>query len=76
VPLIPLAAFLVGALLSLLLPVTLLIVLVLWYWKFSMGVPETTTADIPTAPAVREPAPAMGNPQPRSGGAPRTSGEH
>lgn len=40
-PLVPIAAFLAGALLSLLLPVGLLIALSLWYWVFSARVPET-----------------------------------
>lgn len=40
-PLVPIAAFLTGALLSLLMPVILLIVLVGWYWYFSLRVPET-----------------------------------
>jgi hypothetical protein len=63
-PLVPIAAFLTGALLSLLLPLALLIALVVWYWKFSLQVPETTVADIPSAPAAREAGPAMGNPAP------------
>ena len=40
-PLIPTAAFLTGALLSLLLPVALLIALSVWYWVFSARVPAT-----------------------------------
>lgn len=40
-PLVPTAAFLAGALLSLLLPAGLLIALSLWYWVFSVRVPET-----------------------------------
>ncbi len=40
-PLVPIAAFLTGALLTLLLPVVLLIALVVWYWKFSVRVPDT-----------------------------------
>jgi hypothetical protein len=63
-PLVPIAAFLTGALLSFLLPLALLIALVIWYWKFSLQVPETTVADIPPAPAAREPGPGMGNPAP------------
>jgi hypothetical protein len=38
---IPFADFLAGALLSLLLPVTLLIALVVWYVMFIRRVPET-----------------------------------
>lgn len=41
-PLVPIAAFLAGALLTLLLPVALLIALSVWYWGFSKRVPETT----------------------------------
>jgi hypothetical protein len=61
---VPIATFLAGALLTLLLPVLLLIALVVWYWKFSERVPETVEADIPAPPAAGEPAPTMGNPGP------------
>ena len=62
-PLVPIAVFLAGALLSLLLPTLLLIALVVWYWKFSTRVPATSVTDIPPAPAEGgEPASAMGNP--------------
>jgi hypothetical protein len=50
-PLVPIATFLAGALLTLLLPVLLLIVLTVWYWKFSERAPETSEADVPAAPA-------------------------
>jgi hypothetical protein len=63
-PFVPIAAFLAGALLTLLLPTLLLTALVVWYWKFSERVPETSEADIPPAPAAAEPTPAMGNPGP------------
>ena len=65
---LPIAAFLAGALLTLLLPVGLLIALVVWYWAFSVRVPETadgTTVDqsapagmgaVPTAAAGAEAA--------------------
>jgi hypothetical protein len=39
---VPIAAFLAGALLTLLLPVALLIALSTWYWVFSARVPETS----------------------------------
>ncbi len=57
---VPIAAFLAGALLTLLLPVALLIALVVWYWLFSVRVPETaegreTLAD----PAAATPAPSI-----------------
>jgi hypothetical protein len=64
-PLVPIATFLAGSLLSLLLPVLLLIALVAWYWWFSARVPET--ADGPeagAAPAAANPAPAAANPAP------------
>jgi hypothetical protein len=41
-PVIPIAAFLAGSLLSILLPTFLLIALVVWYWKFVARVPETS----------------------------------
>ena len=64
-PLVPIAAFLAGALLSIFLPTLLLIALVVWYWwKFSTRVPDTREADVPPAPAAREAAPATANPGP------------
>ncbi len=49
---VPIAAFLVGALLTLLLPVLLLIALAAWYWKVSVRVPETADGPQPgTEPA-------------------------
>ena len=62
--LMPIASFLAGSLLSLLLPTLLLIALVVWYVKFARRVPDTDEADVPPSPAAREPAPAMGNPEP------------
>jgi hypothetical protein len=50
---LPIAAFLAGALLSLLLPVLLLIALVVWYWAFVARVPgpsepgDSSPADVP-----------------------------
>ena len=49
-PSVPFAAFLVGALLTILLPLALLIALAVWYWKVSVRVPETTV-DIRTRDA-------------------------
>jgi hypothetical protein len=49
--LLPLADFLAGALLSLLLPVALLIALVAWYLKFIRRVPETSEPELPGTPA-------------------------
>lgn len=57
-PLVPIATFLAGALLTLLLPVLLLIVLTVWYWKFSARAPETSEADMPAAPAEAGAAPS------------------
>jgi hypothetical protein len=57
-PLVPIATFLAGSLLTLLLPIALLIALVVWYWWFSVRVPETADGSKP------DPAPAAGNPAP------------
>lgn len=58
-PLVPIAAFLAGALLSLLLPVLLLIALVVWYWMVSRREPEPGDAsELPTAPATANPGPS------------------
>ena len=47
---IPIASFLAGSLLSLLLPALLLIALVVWYLKFVRRVPETGDAtELPSA---------------------------
>ncbi|HUY59790.1 MAG TPA: hypothetical protein VMV16_08785 [Solirubrobacteraceae bacterium] len=48
---LPIAAFLVGALLTLLLPVGLLIAVSIWYWIFSARVPETAAARVPETAA-------------------------
>jgi hypothetical protein len=50
---LPIAAFLAGALLSLLLPTLMLIALIVWYWWFLKRVPEppdskdSSPADVP-----------------------------
>lgn len=46
-PMIPIATFLAGALLSLLLPVGLLLALTAWYYLFIRRVPETTEDETP-----------------------------
>ena len=46
-PLLPIAAFLVGALLTMLLPLALLIALAVWYWAVSVRVPDTTDGSEP-----------------------------
>ena len=48
---VPIAAFLAGALLSLLLPVLLLIALVVWYMVFLRRVPDTREPELPGTPA-------------------------
>ncbi len=59
-PLVPIAAFLAGALLTLLLPVALLIALVVWYWLFSVRVAETADqSDHGTEPAAANPGPSI-----------------
>ena len=51
-PTLPIADFLAGALLTLLMPVALLIALVVWYWMFSARVPDTADgADTSKTPA-------------------------
>lgn len=69
-PLVPIAAFLAGALLTILLPVALLISLVVWYWVFSVRVPETAEGRERRAdPAAATPAPAISEalpPEPRA----------
>ena len=46
---LPIASFLAGSLLTLLLPVGLLIALAVWYLLFLRRVPETTDTDKPEA---------------------------
>ena len=56
--LVPMGAFLVGAVLSLVLPAGTLAALGLWYWRFTMRVPETPTGSAISAdPADATPAP-------------------
>jgi hypothetical protein len=58
---VPIAAFLAGALLTLLLPIALLIALVVWYYMFSIRVPDTADGSEPagTAPAGTNPGPTV-----------------
>jgi hypothetical protein len=58
VPTVPFAAFLVGALLTMLLPIGLLIALSTWYWLFSAKLPKTSggTESI-TDPVAGQPGP-------------------
>lgn len=55
---VPIAAFLAGALLTLLLPVALLIALGVWYWLVSVRVPDTARG------SEADPAPTAANPGP------------
>ena len=64
-PMLPIADFLAGALLTLLLPVALLIALVAWYWLFSSRVPETVDTPGPGAAATGSSASAAANPGPQ-----------
>lgn len=50
-PLVPIAAFLAGALLSLLLPTLLLIALAVWYLRFVRRAPGPAGASEPAMPA-------------------------
>ena len=54
-PVVPIAAFLTGALLTLLLPVALLIALALWYWLYSAREPDAHPAEPGSAPPVPDP---------------------
>ena len=63
-PFVPIATFLAGSLLTLLLPIALLIALVVWYWRFSARVPETVDTPGPGTAAAPTPAPAAANPGP------------
>lgn len=67
---VPIAAFLAGSLLTLLLPVGLLIALVVWYWLFSVRVPENVDGRAPLKePAAANPGPDIPEtlpPEPRA----------
>ena len=54
---VPIAAFLAGALLTILLPICLLLALVAWYWMFSVRVPETAGVSEPVAEPAANPGP-------------------
>lgn len=69
-PLLPIAAFLTGALLSLLLPVALLCALSLWYWYFSLRVPAAERRRGSSAdPAATNPGPTVTQSLPHDPGA-------
>jgi hypothetical protein len=57
---LPIADFLAGSLLTLLLPVALLIALVAWYWWFSSRVPDTGDGpDTSATPAAAAAGPSV-----------------
>ncbi len=60
-PVLPFAAFLAGALLTILLPLALLIALTVWYYMFSVRVPNTADGSEPpgSVPADTNPGPAV-----------------
>jgi hypothetical protein len=60
-PAVPIAAFLAGALMTLLMPVALLIALSVWYWVFSARVPDAKGDSGPAGPVT---PPLTGNPGP------------
>ncbi len=69
-PFVPIAAFLTGALLTLLLPVALLIALTVWYWGFSKRVPATDDKrQSGTDPAAMHPGPSVSQVLPHDPGA-------
>ena len=63
-PFVPIATFLAGSLLTLLLPIALLIALVVWYWQFSVRVPDTAGAVRTQHDGFGQPEPAAANPGP------------
>jgi len=71
---VPIATFLAGSLLTFLLPVALLIALVLWYYKFSAGVPDTVDGpETSTSPGAANPGPSVPESLPPEPSAQRTS---
>ena len=59
---LPIADFLAGALLTLLLPIALLTALVVWYWWASVRVPEADRSERGTAAAAGNPGPVSPGP--------------
>jgi hypothetical protein len=59
---VPIAAFLAGSLLSLLLPTLLLIALVVWYWMFIRRVPEPTDGSDGGTPGAAPAPPSSASP--------------
>jgi hypothetical protein len=59
-PAVPIAAFLAGALMTLLMPVALLIGLSVWYWVFSARVPDAKgDSRTATPPLSENPGPTV-----------------
>jgi hypothetical protein len=66
--LVPIATFLAGSLLTLLLPIALLIALVAWYWWYSVRQHDAADGSEPAAaPAAGNPASAAANPASAAG---------
>lgn len=67
---LPIADFLAGALLTLLLPVVLLIALVAWYWMVSVRTPDTPDRrESSASPAAATPGPTVSETLPPEPGA-------
>ena len=67
---LPIADFLAGALLTLLLPVALLIALVVWYYMVSSRVPDTADGRKGSTAAATNPGPSVSEnlpPEPKPG---------
>jgi hypothetical protein len=56
---LPIADFLAGALLTLLLPVALLIALVVWYWMVTARVPDTADGRETSMASAAAPGPSV-----------------
>ena len=64
-PLVPIAAFLTGALLTILLPLALLIALGVWYWQVAAREPDTAGgSEAGAPPPASTPAPPASTPAP------------
>jgi hypothetical protein len=69
--LVPIATFLAGSLLTLLLPIAVLISLVAWYWWYSVRQHDAADGSEPNpAPAAANPPPAAANPPPAAANPP------
>ena len=68
---LPIADFLAGSLLTLLMPVALLIALVVWYWVVSVRTPDTSDGrgESSASPAAANPGPTVSETLPPEPGA-------